>query len=67
MRIPWNAKKRNKWVPDQNQNYLWKQNVEIQVVLLWTHHEKRGFSGKDNNAGKGGRQQEKRKTKYKMD
>ena len=43
------------------------ENVETEVVLLWAPHEKAGFSGKDNNAGKGRRHQKKRKIKYEMD
>ena len=43
------------------------KNVDADAVLCWVHHEKARFPGKDHNAGKGGRQQEKRKTKYKMD
>ena len=35
--------------------------------LLWAYHEKARISEKDNNAGKGGKQKEKRKTKYEMD
>ena len=39
------------------------KKVETGTVLLWAHHEKAGLSGKDNNARKGGKQQEKRKAK----
>ena len=40
------------------------KNVKTEAVLLRAHLEKARFSGKDNNAEKGGRQQEKQKTKY---
>ena len=47
----------------RSQNW-WKKH---QKKKLWVHCEKAGFSGKDNQAGKGRRQQEKRETKYEMD
>ena len=43
------------------------KNVETEAVLLWAHCEKTRFSGKDNNAGKDGEQQEKRRTQYELD
>ena len=30
-----------------------------ETVIFWAHHKKTRFTGKDNNAGKSGRQQEK--------
>ena len=56
------------WVLEQTKPELSLESKMIkQAVLLWAHHEKAGFFGKDNNAGKSRRQQEKRKTKYEMD
>lgn len=43
------------------------KNGEPGTVLTCAHHQNAGFSAKDHNAGKGGKQQEKRKTEYKMD
>ena len=59
----------NKWVLDQikPELSLEAKNVETEAVLFWAHLEKAGFSGRDHNAGKDGRQQEKRKAKYEMD
>ena len=34
------------------------KNVKTQAVLLWAHQNKAGFSGKDNNAGKGGKEED---------
>lgn len=36
-------------------------------MLLWAHPDKAGFSGKENDAGNGGRKWEKRETNYEMD
>ena len=61
----------NKWVLDQSKpvdlTISGGQNVETEAVLLWVHPEKAGFSRRDNNAGKGGKQQEKRKRGCKID
>ena len=37
---------------------------EVEAVLLWAHHEKARFSGKDNNSGNGGKLQEQSETEY---
>ena len=58
------------WQKDQiksSLNYLWRQKHWSWSCPIWAHHVKSAFSGKDNKAGKCGRQQGKRKTKYKMD
>ena len=40
--------------------------MKLRLSYFVAHHEKTGFPGKvnNNNTGKGGRQKEKRKTKY---
>lgn len=47
-------------------NIIRGKNDKTAAVLLLAHHEKAGFSGKDHNAGKNQKQQEKRKTGYEM-
>ena len=47
--------------------HLWRQNNKTETVLLWAHHEKAGFFGKESNAGKNRRQPKKEKNKYEMD
>ena len=68
LQIPWVFRKMNMWVLEQIKPELLLEAKKIkQAFLLWAHYEKAGFFGKDNNAGKSRRQQEKRKTKYEMD
>ena len=54
MQVLWTARKMNKWTLGQIKPKLSleAQIVETEVALLWAHHEKTGFSGKDNNSGK---------------
>ena len=66
--LSWTTRKTNKWVLEQiNPETFWRQNGKTEAVLLAPHHEMARFSGKDNNAWKNRRQQEKRKTKYEVD
>ena len=69
MQIPWTARKMNQRVLVQikPELSLEAKMLATEAILLWAHNEKAGFSGKDNSAGKGGSQQEKRKTKYEID
>lgn len=39
---------------------------KTESFLLWAHHEKKEFFGKDSHVGKSKRQQEKRKPKEEM-
>ena len=70
LQIPWMATKMNKWVLDQIKPEL---SLEVKMLKLRLSHFEHITSGQDslgkknNNTGKGGRQQEKRKTKYEMD
>lgn len=41
------------------------KNVKTEAFIHWAYLEKAGFFGKDNNAGKTRRQQEKRKPSIK--
>ena len=58
--ISWTARKTNRWV-------IGGKNDKTEIVLLWAHQEKTGFFGKDSDAGKNRRQQEKRKTRRWID
>ena len=46
-------------------NHCQSKNIKAEALLLWAHHEKAGFSGRDSHAGKGGKAAG--KAKYEMD
>ena len=58
LRIPWTARKMNKWVLEQinPELSLEAKNDKTEVVLLWVYQEKAAFFGKDDNVGKNRRQ-----------
>ena len=49
--LSWTARKTSGSYIKSRLNYLWGQKY-AEAVLLWVHHEKARFSGKDNGAGK---------------
>lgn len=57
----------NKCIPEQLKPEYPGDNDKTEDLLLQTHYERAVFLGKNNNAKKNIRLQEKRKPKYKMD
>ena len=52
--------------PKGNQPYILRADVEAEVPIVWPPDTKRKLIGKDPDAGKDGRQQEKRAAKDEM-
>ena len=67
MDAPDNQKDKQVVLQQGSRNITVGKNDKVEAFLPQAHSEKAGFFGKDNQAGKNRRQQEKRKTKYEVD
>ena len=69
MRVPWTARKSNQSVHpkgDQSWVFIGRTDAEAKTVILWPPHAKSWLIGKDPDAGRDWRQEEKGTTEDEM-
>ena len=69
MRVPWTAKEIQPVHPkgDQSWVFIGRIDAEVETPVLWSPHAKSCPIGKDPDAGRGWRQEEKQTTEDEMD
>ena len=69
MRVPWTAKEIQPVHPkgDQSWVFIGRTDAEVETPVLWSPHAKSCLIGKDPDAGRGWRQEEKQTTEDEMD
>ena len=67
LRVPWTTRRSNQSIlKDQSWVFIGRTDVEAETPLLWPPDEKSWLIGKDSEAGKGWRQEEKGMTEDEM-
>ena len=68
LRVPWDSKEIQPVHPKGNQSwiFIWRTDAEAETPILWPPDAKKWFTGKDPDAGKDWRQEEKRMTEDEM-
>ena len=69
MRVPWTAKEIQPVHTEGDQSWVFigRTDAEAETPILWSPHAKSCLTGKDPDAGRGWRQEEKQTTEDEMD
>ena len=69
MRVPWTAKEIQPVHTEGDQSWVFigRTDAEAETPILWSPHAKSCLTGKDPDAGRGWRQEEKQTTEEEMD
>ena len=66
LRVPWTARRSNQSNPKRNQSWIFIGRTEAECPILWPPDVKGQLTGKDSDAGKDWRQEEKGTTEDEM-
>ena len=66
LRVPWTARRSNQSILKGNQSWIFTGRTEAETLILWSPDAKNWLIGKDHEAGKEWRQEEKGMTEDEM-